>query len=122
MKSIPVLAVAALLLTFITGCSKQTYTADYLLKDVAKRKEILADCKDNKQSTENCNNANQAQAAINSQIFAKQAHLQLLQAKIQNIADGQRMFGADSKSQNEIKALQDEMQKTKAEIEALAKQ
>lgn len=49
----------------LTGCSKETYTVDFLKENEAKRTEVLEACKNNKQSDENCKNANEAQKAIN---------------------------------------------------------
>lgn len=61
---------------------RKTYTADYLLTDKTKRVEILEACKANKQSTENCTNANTAQAAINKNINAKTNQLNRLKYKL----------------------------------------
>ncbi|OAU96708.1 EexN family lipoprotein [Moraxella catarrhalis] len=73
---------ASLLIITLSGCSEKTYTADYLLTDKAKRLEILEACKSNKQSTENCTNANTAQAAINRNITAKNNELKHLKYRL----------------------------------------
>lgn len=47
-----------------TGCTKETYTVDFLKENEAKRLEVLEACKQNKQSDENCKNANEAETQI----------------------------------------------------------
>ncbi len=76
-----IITASALVIT-LAGCSEKTYTADYLLTDKAKRMEILEACKANKQSTENCTNANTAQAAINRNITARTNELNHLKYKL----------------------------------------
>lgn len=121
MKFVTFFVVSTFALTALTSCGK-TYTADYLLTDKAKRQEILADCKVNNQSTENCKSANQAQSAIYMQIQTKAMRLETLKIR-QNTADNsRRMFGSSPRYEAETKARQEQMQKLTAEMEALAKQ
>lgn len=117
--TMPVILIAT---TILFGCGEKTYTADYLLTDKAKRQEILADCKANKQSTENCNNANQAQSAINLQLQTKATQYKLLGMKQDNEDKMARMVGASQSYQQETKMRKEQMEKLKAEMEALAKQ
>lgn len=45
------------------GCSKQeTYTVDYLFEHDDIRKQVIADCENNKQTEKNCTNARLAKA------------------------------------------------------------
>jgi len=48
----------------LVGCgqTKQSYTAEYLFEHKDIRDTVLADCKDNKQTAENCANAEAAKA------------------------------------------------------------
>lgn len=48
----------------LTACKQETYTVDFLKENEAKRTEVLEACKQNKQSDENCKNANEAQKFI----------------------------------------------------------
>lgn len=49
----------------LTACGKtETYTVDFLKENEAKRIEVLEACKQNKQSDENCKNANEAEKQI----------------------------------------------------------
>ena len=43
------------------GDKQETYTSDYLYANDDVRAKVLADCKENKQTPENCQNANQAE-------------------------------------------------------------
>lgn len=54
----------------LTACSKESYTVDYLKENPTVLEKVLEDCKANKQSNENCQNANQA----NAQKRAKERH------------------------------------------------
>lgn len=59
MKIIPIFALVTV--TALVGCGKkETYTVDFLKENEAKRTEVLNDCKANKQTDENCKNANEA--------------------------------------------------------------
>lgn len=71
MKLNKLLIVSTLSAVALTACAKETFTVDFLRENHEKRKEILADCKFNKQSDENCRNANQAQR----EIFLKEEQL-----------------------------------------------
>lgn len=71
MKLNKLLILSALSTVTLTACAKETFTVDFLRENHEKRKEILADCKLNKQSDENCRNANQAQR----EIFLKEEQL-----------------------------------------------
>lgn len=48
----------------LIGCNqtKQSYTAEYLYEHKDIRETVLAECKDNNQTTENCANAEAAKA------------------------------------------------------------
>lgn len=58
------LAIFLAVTSFLTGCSKETYTVDFLKENESKRIEILEACKSNKQTDENCKNANEAEKLI----------------------------------------------------------
>lgn len=58
------LALITIALLSLTACKQETYTVDFLKENEQKRNEILEACKANKQSDENCKNANQAQIEI----------------------------------------------------------
>lgn len=47
---------------FLTACGQETYTAEYLYENDDVRDQVLKDCADNKQTTENCQNAQAAKA------------------------------------------------------------
>ena len=64
MKLTTFLTISAITATALTGCKQETYTVDYLKENEAKRIEVLEACKANKQSDENCKNANEADALI----------------------------------------------------------
>lgn len=57
--------------TLLTACSKETYTVDYLKANPEVLAKVLDDCKANKQSNENCQNANEANSHIKNKEFAK---------------------------------------------------
>lgn len=71
----------SLALVGLNGCTEKTYTVDYLFNDREKRLEILEACKANKQSAENCTNANTAQAAIELKIKTLQQQIGTLKYK-----------------------------------------
>lgn len=64
MKLTTLLTISAITATALTGCKQETYTVDYLKENEDKRIEVLESCKANKQSDENCKNANEADALI----------------------------------------------------------
>ncbi len=45
---------------FLTACGQESYTADYLYENDDVRATVLAECKENKQTDNNCKNANEA--------------------------------------------------------------
>ncbi len=51
-----VLATAVML----TACGQESYTTDYLYEYDDVRATVLAECKENKQTDDNCKNANEA--------------------------------------------------------------
>ena len=63
-----VIAMKKLLITpfclvfFGCGQATETYTADYLFENEEIRNQVLSDCKENKQTSENCVNAEVAKA------------------------------------------------------------
>lgn len=61
------LTLITLSLLALTACKQETYTVDFLKENEQKRNEILEACKANKQSDENCKNANEAQKFIDEQ-------------------------------------------------------
>lgn len=65
------LALFTITLLSLTACKQETYTVDFLKENEQKRNEVLEACKQNKQSDENCNNANEAQTRIKSEEFKK---------------------------------------------------
>ena len=68
MRLAPIFAVSVIAITALVGCGKkETYTVDFLKENEAKRTEVLNDCKANKQSDENCKNANEADKLIKEQ-------------------------------------------------------
>lgn len=76
MKLNKLLILSTLSAVALTACAKETFTVDFLRENHEKRKEILADCKLNKQSDENCRNANQAQRDINHKYQLEKLKLQ----------------------------------------------
>lgn len=67
MKAITLFTISVITAILLTGCKQETYTVDFLKENEAKRIEVLEACKDNKQSDENCKNANEAQKFIDEQ-------------------------------------------------------
>lgn len=67
MKLTTLLTISVIATTLLTGCKQETYTVDFLKENEAKRIEVLEACKANKQSDENCKNANEAQKFIDEQ-------------------------------------------------------
>lgn len=66
-KNIATLSIASI---FLFGCSsKETYTVDFLKNNESKRQEVLAACQENKQSDENCKNANDAENQLKSEEY-----------------------------------------------------
>lgn len=65
------LTLISLFLLSLTACKQETYTVDFLKENEQKRNEVLEACKQNKQSDENCKNANEAQTRIKSEEFKK---------------------------------------------------
>lgn len=63
------LVLIAITLLSLTACKQETYTVDFLKENEAKRNEVLEACKQNKQSDENCKNANEAQTRVKSEEF-----------------------------------------------------
>lgn len=55
----------------LTACKQETYTVDFLKENEAKRTEVLEACKQNKQSDENCKNANEADDLVKIAEFDK---------------------------------------------------
>ena len=63
------------LVVFISGCdASKTYTVDYLVENEDKLNELLDQCKENKQSSLNCENANKAKSIVFSSTGGKQVH------------------------------------------------
>lgn len=126
MKNIVTFAIVSIALASITACNQKTYTADYLLTDKAKRLEILEECKMNKQSTENCNNANQAQETISLQINAKKRQIQTLEAKEQILAYNRAKYpnalpSVKQRSEQQSKHISEQINKLNNEIGELEK-
>lgn len=63
MKAITLVTLSIIALS-LTACKQETYTVDFLKENETKRMEVLEACKTNKQSDENCKNANEAQKFI----------------------------------------------------------
>lgn len=66
MKHTTLFTLSVIVITALTGCKQETYTVDFLKENEAKRTEVLEACKANKQSDENCKNANEAQKLIDA--------------------------------------------------------
>ncbi len=63
MKKILFISFATATATVLIGCStSKQYTTDYLFEHDDIRKQVLADCKANKESDSNCTNAAAAEA------------------------------------------------------------
>tara|TARA_R110002051_G_scaffold84103_4_gene148940 strand:- start:665 stop:892 length:228 start_codon:yes stop_codon:yes gene_type:complete len=61
--NVKTLAIAVISSLVLTACgSTESYTADFLYENADVRSQVLEDCKANKQSDENCKNANEAEA------------------------------------------------------------
>lgn len=67
MKLTTLLTISVIATTLLTGCKQETYTVDFLKENEDKRIEVLESCKANKQSDENCKNANEAEKQIKDQ-------------------------------------------------------
>lgn len=124
MNITPILLSSIFILSVLTGCSK-TYTADYLMTDNTKRKEILADCKENNQSTENCNNAHQAKVMIEDKfkkIIRQYVKLKAEQERADYRANRAGLFFVDlNKHKVETKSRQEQMEQLKKEGDELMK-
>lgn len=88
--------------------------------------EILEECKMNKQSTENCNNANQAQETISLQINAKKRQIQTLEAKEQALAYNRAKYpnalpAVKQRSEQQSKDISEQINKLNNEIGELEK-
>lgn len=71
MKLLPIFATASFAL-LLTACGeKETYTVDYLKQNDDVRAKVLAECAENKQTDQNCKNANEAKDIIAVQEFDK---------------------------------------------------
>lgn len=68
MKKLTLFTIA---LISLTACKQETYTVDFLKENEQKRNEVLEACKANKQSDENCKNANEAQTRVKAEAFKK---------------------------------------------------
>lgn len=55
----------------LAGCAKETYTVDFLKENESKRTEVLEACKQNKQSDENCKNANEAEKQVRTKAYGE---------------------------------------------------
>ncbi len=55
----------------LTACGQESYTADYLYEHDDVRATVLAECKENKQTDDNCKNANQAEDKKKVEAFHK---------------------------------------------------
>lgn len=69
MKHITLFTLSVIAITTLTGCKQETYTVDFLKENEAKRTEVLEACKQNKQSDENCKNANEAEKAVKTSAY-----------------------------------------------------
>lgn len=54
----------------LTGCGAESYTVDYLYKNEDIRFQVLEDCAKNKQTSDNCKNANEAEAKLKGESWA----------------------------------------------------
>lgn len=59
----------------LLGCGQKTqiHTVDALVEDEELRSQILEDCKNDKQTTENCENANTALSKVQFEEYRKKA-------------------------------------------------
>lgn len=70
MKYATLFTLSVIVITALTACGKQeTYTVDFLKENEAKRTEVLEACKQNKQSDENCKNANEAEKVVKTSAY-----------------------------------------------------
>lgn len=64
--------IALLSASTLTACSKpKSYTTDFLYENDDIRTQVLADCKANKQTDDNCKNANEAEGKKTVENFHK---------------------------------------------------
>lgn len=63
-------AVTSLVLT-ACGSNTESYTVDYLQENDDIRTQVLEDCKENKQTDSNCQNANDAENKIKAEEYRK---------------------------------------------------
>lgn len=59
-KLFSITALSLLSLNFVACSKSETYTVDFLLANDDVREQVLADCATNKQTDQNCKNANEA--------------------------------------------------------------
>ena len=59
-KTLSIAAITSLVLT-ACGSNTESYTVDYLQENDDIRTQVLEDCKENKQTPMNCDNANEAE-------------------------------------------------------------
>lgn len=65
------LFIAAVTSLVLTACgSTESYTTDFLYENTDIRTQVLADCKENKQTDSNCSNANDAENKIKGEAWA----------------------------------------------------
>lgn len=57
----------------LLGCGQKTHTVDALVEDEELRSQILEDCKNDEQTTENCENANTALSKVQFDEYKKKA-------------------------------------------------
>lgn len=67
---VPFLAVGSLT---ACGSEPESYTADFLYENNEVREQVLEDCKANKQTDDNCKNANEANNKKSAEEYAEKA-------------------------------------------------
>lgn len=68
-------AISIFSVSALSACSSEpeSYTADFLYENNDIRAQVLEDCKANKQSDSNCQNANDAESKMKSEEWRKKA-------------------------------------------------
>lgn len=120
-----ILALIPVVTLILTACGGEKYTTDYLYKNPAKRHEVLKACAENKESKDNCVNANTAQATVSLEIGNKKSQIGQLEAQIRQDLymrakfPGNRTTGNDKFSQArdaKIEEKKAQLEKLKAEL------
>lgn len=103
----------------LTACGGEKYTTDYLYKNPAKRHEVLKACAENKESNENCANANTAQATYRLEVGNKERQISQLEAEIRQLNYIKKRFPTGRTTGQTTTLTDVNLQKKQAQVEKL---